>query len=156
MAEVNLLVDGHANAQVFQVSDDGQISNWLYLLRGTRVIIEMSKVPLFDSEFGPMFSVGARRYVLRDAQTESFTPLRELQKHIKNILGVDISESGSGHGDEAAMARYAVYEMAIKELGKYWRIPSYKWRLKLVKWTPSSKIIENFQYTSAFCRSYKS
>lgn len=88
----------------FLFVSDGGVADWIYLLRGTREIISMNHEALEASEFGPMFSAGGRRYVLRLVDTSPHAPLSELLAYLGSVV--------------KDKDRLDIYSFAIEEMRK--------------------------------------
>lgn len=70
-------------ADNFLLIESSGVADWLYLLRGTRLIIESCKYTLGNSILGPMFRIGHRRMALQES-TPGMEPLKELRDYATN------------------------------------------------------------------------
>lgn len=62
---------------------DSGLADWLYLLRGTAVIIESNIEFLIAGSLGPMFAFGRRRITMRDS-VPGLNEVQELRQFIRN------------------------------------------------------------------------
>ena len=70
----------------FLLVGDTGIAEWMFLVQGTRSIIEMFPNELFAGKLGPMFSLGKRRDLLRETVSGDNTHLKDLEQYIRGTI----------------------------------------------------------------------
>ncbi|RDW82323.1 hypothetical protein BP6252_03435 [Coleophoma cylindrospora] len=90
-------------ADNFLLIESSGVADWLYLLRGTRLIIESCRGSLSDSIIGPMFQIGFRRM----AQQENVAGIEQLKEFRQYATNAST--------DSEALA---VYLQAVDELDR--------------------------------------